>query len=383
MPIQISSFTFSDHQCFRGDRSSRSSAASGREHWPNGATTGHHAVVLAPLTIVMGKTGSGKSTLLGVAHFSALAPHYLRNDFGDECVPSSVSMVSGKLHPLDGGGQFTVNRGTPGAVLHSPIETGMTQTIPVGGLVEGTSVNLTDEIADAARSLYETSAMLGVNRAEFSRVYARFVGISHHLPPRDHVVIAHLLREHDTLLAAVSAWLEANLGMRLEVRTEREERLFGLWLVGRGGQEVNLAFASDGVRHLLPVVVLCCQRRLQGAEGTFLDTVEYPEMFLHPAHHGALGELLVGAVASRMGTIVVETHSEVLLLRVRALIAERVITPDMVSVLYVEAAEDGSGSHIRPITITDTGDVEDWPEGIFSEAFSEVKRLRRAQRSQG
>ncbi len=78
--------------------------------------------------------------------------------------------------------------------------------------------------------------------------------------------------------------------------------------------------------------------------------------------------------------MVVETHSESVVLRIRRRIAEG-LSPDKVALVYVEDA--GEGSRLRPIPVRPDGEVEWWPEGVFSEAFVEVKAIRRAQRAHG
>ena len=77
------------------------------------------------------------------------------------------------------------------------------------------------------------------------------------------------------------------------------------------------------------------------------------------------------------GNILVETHSESLVLRVRRRVAEG-LSPDQVAIAYVE--DTGEGSRIRQIRLSSDGEVDWWPEGVFSEAFLEVKAIRRAQR---
>jgi predicted ATPase len=90
---------------------------------------------------------------------------------------------------------------------------------------------------------------------------------------------------------------------------------------------------------------------------------------------------MLSAVLADRGTMVVETHSESLVLRVRRRIAEGKVSPDHVALVYVE--DIGEGSTLRPITLQPDGGVEWWPEGVFSESFVEVKAISRAQRARG
>ena len=82
-------------------------------------------------------------------------------------------------------------------------------------------------------------------------------------------------------------------------------------------------------------------------------------------------------MAEARGRILVETHSESLVLRVRRRVAEG-LSPDQVSIVFVE--DLGDRSVVRNVRLDQNGDVDWWPDGVFSEAFVEVKAIRRAQR---
>ena len=78
-------------------------------------------------------------------------------------------------------------------------------------------------------------------------------------------------------------------------------------------------------------------------------------------------------MVARGGNVIVETHSESLVLRIRRHIAERHLASDQVALVYVEDADEGST--LRRIPLRPDGEVEWWPEGVFSEA-NETSRAR-------
>ncbi|MCG8555381.1 MAG: DUF3696 domain-containing protein [Proteobacteria bacterium] len=75
-----------------------------------------------------------------------------------------------------------------------------------------------------------------------------------------------------------------------------------------------------------------------------------------------------------------ETHSELLLLRARRWVAEGRLVPEQVAVHWIDESSKG-GTTARQIKITDEGDVEDWPEGVFYEDYEEILAIRRASRT--
>ncbi len=127
---------------------------------------------------------------------------------------------------------------------------------------------------------------------------------------------------------------------------------------------------------MLPVVVMALTRRRAGSG---IDVIEHPEAELHPAAHAEVAELLLGNLAGAERPLVVETHSEMVLLRARRWVAEGRLPADQLAVYWV-AAEPGRGSTLRRISVTEKGEVEAWPEGVFIEDYEEILAIRRAAR---
>jgi hypothetical protein len=98
----------------------------------------------------------------------------------------------------------------------------------------------------------------------------------------------------------------------------------------------------------------------------------FPESELHPSTHGAMAE----SFASMFEPVVVVTHSEIIVLRLRRMVAEGRLSPEQITITWVGAKGD---AHMK-ITVDSEGEVSDWPEGVFSEDFKEVTAIRRAQR---
>jgi len=183
------------------------------------------------------------------------------------------------------------------------------------------------------------------------------------------------LAQYQELQDDVGDWYEKNMdGWRLSL--DITGKVFRC-ILRRGNVEVNLSDAGDGMQLLLPVVI---QQLLhsRGNKGSFLDIVEEPELHLHPAAHAHLADLFLKTAEIGKGQVIIETHSENLLLRLRRRIAEGV-NPDTVALYWVDDHNDGTSS-VQRINILRNGEVDYWPEGVFSEAYQEVVALRRAAR---
>jgi len=142
---------------------------------------------------------------------------------------------------------------------------------------------------------------------------------------------------------------------------------------------VQLAQSGRGLSHVLPVVVTALTAPKAGPG---VDVIEHPEAELHPAAHTQVMELLLANLVGPSRPMVVETHSDMLLLRARRWIAEGKLPADNVLVYWVHT-EPGRGSMLRQIRIDENGDMDGWPEGVFIEDYEEIMAIRRAARSDG
>ncbi|WP_431904551.1 DUF3696 domain-containing protein [Micromonospora carbonacea] len=155
----------------------------------------------------------------------------------------------------------------------------------------------------------------------------------------------------------------------------------GMWsvvLISRDDDtiQVNLADAGTGVAQALPVFVQRAADLLDPTDRPVLEIIEQPELHLHPAAHAALADLYLTAAQRTSTQFLIETHSETLLLRLRRRIAEG-LDSELVAVYFVDSV-DGAAT-ARRIHVDEFGNLDYWPEGVFSEDYEETKNLARAQ----
>jgi predicted ATPase len=126
------------------------------------------------------------------------------------------------------------------------------------------------------------------------------------------------------------------------------------------------------------------QRQLEAVTGEArsIESVEQPELHLHPAAHGDLADLYVEAIKNSNVRFMVETHSENFLLRIRRRVAEGRIDPNDVIIYWINN-ERGSVSYVQPIHVETDGELDMWPSGVFSEDFEEVRAIRSVRKGSG
>lgn len=182
---------------------------------------------------------------------------------------------------------------------------------------------------------------------------------------------ANLLhRRIDTLRTELNSWISRfEFGDRLEV-DELSEELFSLSFESQvPPARTNIADAGFGASQVIPLVVQAIAAR----KGS-LTIAEQPEIHLNPRLQCVLADLFV-EMAKSDHRVLVETHSEHLLLRLRRLIASGEIDHNDVALYFVE--KSGDTSSIRPIPLQSNGHIvpQVWPEGFFEETLRESLAL--------
>jgi predicted ATPase len=130
---------------------------------------------------------------------------------------------------------------------------------------------------------------------------------------------------------------------------------------------VNIADVGLGVSQILPVIVA-----LLVAQPGQLVYIEQPEIHLHPRAQVALAEVFAEA-ASRGVRVVVETHSELFLMGIQALVAEDKLDPNAVKLHWFTRQADGS-SKVTSADLDEMGAFGDWPEDFGSTSLGMTNR---------
>ena len=132
--------------------------------------------------------------------------------------------------------------------------------------------------------------------------------------------------------------------------------------------KINPIDTGSGISQVLPLIAV-----LAVADRSIV-LVEQPELHLHPRLQAGLAEemALPSTSPPMQRQWLVETHSELFILRVQKLIRQGKLSPDDVSVLYV-GQEQGSGSYIQQLNIDANGDfIDEWPDGFFEDGYREM-----------
>jgi len=143
--------------------------------------------------------------------------------------------------------------------------------------------------------------------------------------------------------------------------------------VKMGRRKMNLVDVGYGVSQSLPVVV---QSVLASHNRIIL--LQQPEVHLHPRAQAALGTLFLDLVFHEHKTLVVETHSDYLIDRIRREVARRKLDPKVISLLYFERT--GANCVVHAIELDENGNIRNAPRGYRRFFLEEEMRLLQRKR---
>ncbi|MSO99963.1 MAG: DUF3696 domain-containing protein [Acetobacteraceae bacterium] len=142
--------------------------------------------------------------------------------------------------------------------------------------------------------------------------------------------------------------------------------------VRKGGSEALLTDVGFGVSQVLPVVTL-----LQYVPEGSTVILEQPEIHLHPLAQANLADVIISAATHRNVQVILESHSEHLLLRLQRRIAEQIISSDKLKLYFCDAL--GGSSHLVPLHVDSFGGIDNWPEHFMGNAFGETYAAEKAR----
>jgi predicted ATPase len=177
-----------------------------------------------------------------------------------------------------------------------------------------------------------------------------------------------------TLLDAVGHAFESlEITQPIDVKSQESivyQILFGL-MGPEGAKQVTIADVGFGVSQLLPVVLIGVR-----SEASSLLLFEQPEIHLHPKLQANLADFFL-RMALLGKRIVVETHSDHFINRLRRRIAEDPTDElrDKVNILFVRPPHDGQGATIEAMKVDRYGIIENWPPDFLPESADEAEAI--------
>jgi hypothetical protein len=168
------------------------------------------------------------------------------------------------------------------------------------------------------------------------------------------------------LVTAVNRWAAyLDIGESFSVS---DQGRFGIQMQLRQSDvegDLDLTSVGTGVSQLLPVIVMC----LQAPIGSLL-LIEQPELHLNPRVQQRLTDFLL-AIAQSGRHLIVETHSEYLISRLRRHVAEdpNDTLQDTIGIYFAKRVQGATTYEL--VQTNEFGGIDEWPENFFDQATEE------------
>ena len=188
----------------------------------------------------------------------------------------------------------------------------------------------------------------------------------------------------------VNAWLSYIIdGVTIDAKKDTDTHTARIWVENNfsQGKTIYPTNTGFGISYSLPIIVACLI-----AKKDRLLVIENPEAHLHPSAQSKLGYFL-GLMANAGVKILVETHSDHIINGIQIAVAKKVIDNSKVTINYFYREQKSKDEleeekvlgikqqpAVKSITITEKGELSEWPKGFFDQTqidFMELNKIRR------
>lgn len=168
---------------------------------------------------------------------------------------------------------------------------------------------------------------------------------------------------------AFDFWIKKMLGEQYKIRSKRidknkykvvvEETEYGL--------EYELSQVGFGICQVLPILAMILESKKND-----LILIENPEIHLHPKLQADISDLALFALSNGR-RIIIETHSEHIINRLRLRIKENNDLMERINIYFFERHEDASA--YQEIRVDKDGKIDYWPDNFLDQSYNDLLGL--------
>jgi len=175
--------------------------------------------------------------------------------------------------------------------------------------------------------------------------------------------MATMLKENNDLKFKVNKWIgKFNLNVDIE---QLQDTIHNI-KISQNGLSLDITDVGFGISQILPIIT-------QGffSKNNSTTLIEQPEIHLHPKMQSELADLFIDIIHNSNSEIninkriIIETHSEYLLKRLRRRIADTTVLNKDIAIYSFELEKESNIGIINKIIIQEKG-AFDWPKDFYS-----------------
>lgn len=184
------------------------------------------------------------------------------------------------------------------------------------------------------------------------------------------------IEKKDTLVNAVKYWLCSIFKLAKDIKTYKNDEKYAIHIVNNSGLEVSIKHVGFGISQILPIIVEGLRMKNNGTL-----VLEQPEIHLHPKIQSLLFDFLY-SLTLQGKKVIIETHSDHLITRMRRRIAEDCNNQlnNKISLMFIEENEQGE-SMFRCLDFNELGSLSlnYYPKDFVEQTNIEYRAIVKAQ----
>ncbi len=172
-------------------------------------------------------------------------------------------------------------------------------------------------------------------------------------------ILDRISQDNKEEFAIVKEWICNRFQLAHEINVVKEPgKMYRVVVTTNEGVKVDLVHVGFGLSQILPIVT-------QGSisKPGALMIVEDPEVHMHPSIQASMADFFIYLCLKKNVNVLVETHSDHFITRLRRRVAEKVISPEKLHLVFVE--HENGASEYQTIPMSSNGRLE----GIMPKGF--------------
>jgi predicted ATPase len=189
----------------------------------------------------------------------------------------------------------------------------------------------------------------------------------------DSTELVQFVEQDGTFMNAVKYWMCEKFKLCADIYSKKTSDFYIVYIKNLMGIESSIRHVGFGISQILPIII----EGLRLPVGETL-IIEQPEVHLHPKLQSHLLDFMI-CMVQQGKKVIVETHSDHFITRLRRRIAEDSsnLLNDNVALTFIEASS--SDLIFRTINIDDMGILDYFPEDFIEKPDVELRAILKAQ----
>ena len=314
------------------------------------------------LTLLTGTNSSGKSSVIQSILLSG--NHQVGSDIYEyvQLMGDFNDLKNKYINPS----KYTIS------ILHDEKEDKLISSKDNNIIVDGTSLSYPEKLTYLNSNRVSVSEINSANNSHQSRYFGidgRYIANYFELF-KEEPIEDFLIQDNDiaiTLEAQVDYWLEKIIGQTVSLQTSKPTSTLVKASYKIDGLEFKPNNIGAGISYVISILVACLSANKES-----IIIIENPEIHMHPKAQAKIGEFFA-FITSCGVQIIIETHNDHLINKIRYEVYKKHINSDDVIIHYKTSTTNFERINIKPNGFFSNKDGENsFPQGFYDATLADI-----------